>query len=329
MRGFLRMSVARCAAGPMRPGITVPTHPAADPALPSPRARRRQRHGLGRAGYGYGYSRLRCRCRLRQDSLQKSALVPEIADWKQKYRDALRESEREEKRWRQIEQALRQLIGRLCAAGMGVNPQLDDQLVAIAAANRRNADAAELARLAASLTTAVAAVDAVSPVAGGNTTLIVALPWTSTHRTAGTIVHSLGALGVEEEISLALADELTRAHSDAAVAAVLSKAAELIQGLRRNARPRARPSHRRALGRDQAAGGSGRLPAGHGQRGSSSFRSDGIAQRYRHIARALASRRGQRCDGTRCVAGLGRHPSGSGNAAAAGLAGARGSAATG
>ncbi|MDP8986349.1 MAG: diguanylate cyclase [Pseudomonadota bacterium] len=155
--------------------------------------------------------------------------MPEIADWKQKYRDALRESEREEKRWRQIEQALRQLIGRLCAAGMGVNPQLDDQLVAIAAANRRNADTVELARLAASLTTAVAAVDAVSPVAGVNTTLIVALPWTSTHRTAGTIVQSLGALGVEDEISLALADELTRAHSDAAVAAVLSKAAELIQ----------------------------------------------------------------------------------------------------
>src|ERR1700676_4321915 len=72
--------------------------------------------------------------------------------------------ENEEKRWRQIEQALRRLIGRLCAAGMGIDLQLDDELAALAAANRRNADAAELERLAESLTTAVRAVDAVSPV---------------------------------------------------------------------------------------------------------------------------------------------------------------------
>ena len=86
------------------------------------------------------------------------------SDWKQKYRDSLREMENEEKRWRQIEQALRRLIGRLCAAGMGVDLQLDDELAALAAANRRNADAAELERLAESLTSAVRAVDAVSPV---------------------------------------------------------------------------------------------------------------------------------------------------------------------
>src|ERR1700722_14124280 len=72
--------------------------------------------------------------------------------------------EAEEVRWRQVEQVLRRLVGRLCAAGMGVNPQLDDELMALAAANRRNADADELARLAESLTTTVVAVDAVSPV---------------------------------------------------------------------------------------------------------------------------------------------------------------------
>ena len=47
---------------------------------------------------------------------------------------------------------------------MGVDPQLDDELSALAAANRRNADATELERLAESLTMAVRAVDAVSPV---------------------------------------------------------------------------------------------------------------------------------------------------------------------
>lgn len=46
--------------------------------------------------------------------------------------------------WKQVEQVLRRLVGRLCAAGMGVNPQLDDELIALAAANRRNADAESL-----------------------------------------------------------------------------------------------------------------------------------------------------------------------------------------
>src|SRR5258708_23695654 len=91
-------------------------------------------------------------------------LVPETADWKQKYRDSLVEMEAEEVRWRHVEQVLRRLVGRLCAAGMGVNPQLDDELIALAAANRRHADADELARLAESLTTTVVAVDAARPV---------------------------------------------------------------------------------------------------------------------------------------------------------------------
>src|SRR5271168_2524188 len=72
--------------------------------------------------------------------------------------------EAEESRWRHAERVLRRLIGRLCAAGMGVNPRLDDELIALAAANRRNSDVDELARLADSLTTTVVAVDAVSPV---------------------------------------------------------------------------------------------------------------------------------------------------------------------
>src|SRR5580698_4765930 len=90
--------------------------------------------------------------------------MSESADWKQKYRDSLVEMEAEEVRWRSVEQVLRRLVGRLCAAGMGVNPQLDDELIALAAANRRNADAHELAKLAESLTTTVVAVDAESPV---------------------------------------------------------------------------------------------------------------------------------------------------------------------
>jgi diguanylate cyclase len=157
------------------------------------------------------------------------------SDWKQKYRDSLREMENEEKRWRQIEQALRRLIGRLCAAGMGVDLQLDDELAALAAANRRNADAAELERLAESLTMAVRAVDAVSPVP----TIVlppVAAPappaaaarWNSTCTAAAKILQSLRSLHANDAVALDLMAKLTRIKTDAELAAVLDSTADLV-----------------------------------------------------------------------------------------------------
>jgi diguanylate cyclase len=160
--------------------------------------------------------------------------VPE-SDWKQKYRDSLREMENEEKRWRQIEQALRRLIGRLCAAGMGVDLQLDDELAALAAANRRNADAIELERLAESLTMAVRAVDAVSPVptivlapVAVPAAPVVAARWNSTCTAAGKILQSLRSLNANDAVALDLASKLTQIKTDAELAAVLDKTADLV-----------------------------------------------------------------------------------------------------
>src|ERR1700681_1660353 len=136
----------------------------------------------------------------------------------------------EEKRWRQIEQALRGFIGRLCAAGMGIDLQLDDELAALAAANRRNADAAELERLAESLTTAVRAVDAVSPVP----TIVIApaaVPvarWDSTCTAAARILESLRSLDANDAVALDLLSKLTRIKTDAELAAILDKTAELV-----------------------------------------------------------------------------------------------------
>ncbi|MEA3134789.1 MAG: diguanylate cyclase [Gammaproteobacteria bacterium] len=154
--------------------------------------------------------------------------MSESSDWKQKYRDSLREMESEEKRWRQIEQALRRLVGRLCAAGMGVDPQLDDELVALAAANRRNADAAELEKLAASLTTAVVAVDAVSPVPTIITAAVVVTPWDSTCVAAGKILQCLRSLIIDDAAAMDLIARLAQAKSDADLAAILEKSAELL-----------------------------------------------------------------------------------------------------
>jgi diguanylate cyclase len=158
--------------------------------------------------------------------------VNETVDWKQKYRDSLREMETEEKLWRQTEQALRRLVGRLCAAGMGVDPALDDELVALAAANRRNADAAELEKLAGSLTQAVVAVDAVSPIP---TIVIPPAPipaaaqrWESTCRSAGKILKCVQSLGADAASPKDLIERLSKANCDAELASILEQTAELL-----------------------------------------------------------------------------------------------------
>jgi diguanylate cyclase len=176
--------------------------------------------------------------------------MSETADWKQKYRDSLREMEGEEKRWREVEQVLRRLIGRLCAAGMGLDPHLDDELTALAAANRRNADALLLEKLAESLTVAVVAVDATSPVrrlsASASPRLTAPPPnlvptaprpaapaakserWNSTCAALAALLERLKAGETDHSTLRNLVDELAKAETDAALAAVVARAADLI-----------------------------------------------------------------------------------------------------
>jgi diguanylate cyclase len=152
------------------------------------------------------------------------SFVSESADWKQKYRDSLIEMEAEEARWKQVEQVLRRLVGRLCAAGMGVNPKLDDELIALAAANRRNAEAEELARLAESLTTTVVAVDATAPVP------TITFPATDTHTRLAikSLLERLAARDPKDPAAPALIAELAGARNDTALAGVVTRAAELV-----------------------------------------------------------------------------------------------------
>ena len=151
--------------------------------------------------------------------------MSEVADWKQKYRDSLIEMEAEEKHWRHLEQVLRRLVGRLCAAGMGVNLTLDDELMALAAANRRNADADELARLADSLTTTVVAVDATSPVP------TITFPATDTHTRLAikSLLERLAACAPDSPIAPALIGELAAAKNDSLLAGIVARAADLVR----------------------------------------------------------------------------------------------------
>ena len=167
----------------------------------------------------------------------------DTADWKQKYRDSLREMEAEETRWRQIEQALRRLVGRLCAAGMGLNSRLDDELVALAAANRRSAPAEELEQLAGSLTTAIVAFDAVSPVvpmspiapptpiappASGSAAGPRSARWESTCSAIGVLLQDLKA-DSPGGVAQRLLAELPNAACDAELAAIVDQTADLIR----------------------------------------------------------------------------------------------------
>ena len=150
--------------------------------------------------------------------------MSETADWKQKYRDSLIEMEAEEVRWKKVEQVLRRLVGRLCAAGMGVNLKLDNELIALAAANRRNADVEELARLADSLTTTVVAVDAAAPVP----TITFPPTDTQTRLAIKTLLERLAARDPKDPAAPALIAELSGAKNDSALAKVVARAADLI-----------------------------------------------------------------------------------------------------
>jgi diguanylate cyclase len=161
--------------------------------------------------------------------------VSEIADWKQKYRDSLVEMEAEERRWREVEQILRRLIGRLCAAGMGMDAQLDDELTALAAANRRNADAGELERLAKSLTTAVVTLDATSPVLK----ILAPIPpgpvpaakpkrWDATCAAVAGLLARLKTGEADDSTAQQLIAQLAGAETDATLAAIVARVADLV-----------------------------------------------------------------------------------------------------
>lgn len=145
----------------------------------------------------------------------------------------------EERRWGETERLLRRLVGRLCAGSMGGDPRFDDELRALAAANRRNASAEELARMADRLTTAVGTVEAVEALASAHDAPVpaacdgidtaAAAQTTTGMRTA--LRALLEELPLDSSLSASrteLLAELSAACGDATLAAVICRAADLI-----------------------------------------------------------------------------------------------------
>jgi len=85
--------------------------------------------------------------------------VPEAVDWKSKHLDLARELEGVERRWREIEQILRRLVGRLCTVALGAEPSLDPELKRLSSAVRHETDATELKERFDALSDAIRALD--------------------------------------------------------------------------------------------------------------------------------------------------------------------------
>jgi diguanylate cyclase len=151
--------------------------------------------------------------------------VPETPDWKQKYRDSVREMESEEKRWRHVETALRRLVSRLCVAGMGTSGPLDDELSRIADANRRKAEVEELESLAKNLTRKVVAVEAQTQRLASVET---GQPDSATRAAVRALLGRLAADDATNPVVKALTADLVAAKTNTTLADVLLRIADLV-----------------------------------------------------------------------------------------------------
>jgi diguanylate cyclase len=174
--------------------------------------------------------------------------VAEAVDWRKRHLEALREMETEERRWRGIEQILRRLVARVCAAAVGRDSRLDAQLDSVSAAVRRSSDEAELKALFDTLTGVVMAVEksaAAAPVAAvaavvrpeSGQTLATAdatmapgpdSRWRSSCEAVAMLIDRLGQCDLRGADLAALRTDLAAVADDAALAGVLSRASDLV-----------------------------------------------------------------------------------------------------
>lgn len=79
--------------------------------------------------------------------------------WREKYREAVARLAEEDARAAKLQNVLRLLVGRLCLAGLGRDPRLDEELNRVAAAVRNGADATQIEQILAPLSQAIAELD--------------------------------------------------------------------------------------------------------------------------------------------------------------------------
>jgi diguanylate cyclase len=137
-------------------------------------------------------------------------------DWKARYRDAIREMEDQERGWRELERALRRLVGRLCTLGLGMAPSVDAELTRISRqAQDEGTKAAEIEELIRSLLHAVTTNDQPRG------------RWTASCNAVAQLLERLSTGALPDPAMQALAAEIASADSDESLAKLLTRAAEL------------------------------------------------------------------------------------------------------
>ncbi|MFT3906454.1 MAG: GGDEF domain-containing protein [Steroidobacteraceae bacterium] len=164
-------------------------------------------------------------------------------DWQGRYKQIVREFDAAERNWRDLEQILRRMVGRLCAYSQGNDAGVDEQLTIIATASRRDADAGEFTLLLNALATAVTSTGGAPGTSGtGSQPAPIRLnaphpplPCTPVQGRWGASIAAVGALlrhlraSADAHTTVAdLVEELQQVQSDEALARVIERVAELV-----------------------------------------------------------------------------------------------------
>jgi len=139
----------------------------------------------------------------------------ETPDWKARYRDAIRETEDHERNWRDLERALRRMVGKLCTLGMGMAPTIDAELLNISRQAQQDAPAAAIEELMKSLLNAVTLNDQPRG------------RWNASCTAVSALLERLSNGATPDPEMQALAAEIKTIDSDEALATLLTRAAEL------------------------------------------------------------------------------------------------------
>jgi diguanylate cyclase len=166
------------------------------------------------------------------------------AEWKTKYFAALRTLEDDERRTRNLEQALRRVVARLCIVARGQDDGLDGDLTQLAEATRNGAAVEELSSIAERLRDVVATVDhktaLVKAIVTGRTGTFPALAanagvtlptqvWTASCDAAALVLKQIARSEGSCDLAETLIAELRSVASDTGLADILTKIADALQ----------------------------------------------------------------------------------------------------
>ncbi|MEO6079002.1 MAG: diguanylate cyclase [Steroidobacteraceae bacterium] len=142
----------------------------------------------------------------------------ETQDWRGKYLDSLRTMERDERQFRDQQQSLYKLVGRLCLAAQGQSPRLDQELNRLKESLRREVGSEQLEPVGQAIADAVREIDKYSGTSASRTFVAAQPPdeppGAGNSLTSTTTILQTGAVFGESRIRSLLSQLLTEVRQD-------------------------------------------------------------------------------------------------------------------